>query len=58
MTDSPFWAANVVRNCMAVQPGERVMLITDAGLPDVHAALRSEIEAIGPGDLWEHVVRD
>jgi len=58
MTDSPRWAANIVRNCMAVQPGERVMLITDAGLPHVRAALRAEIEAIGPGELWDHVVED
>lgn len=58
MTTSPYWAVNIVRNCMAVQPGERVMLITDAGLPHVHEALRAEIEAIGPGELWEHVVED
>jgi leucyl aminopeptidase (aminopeptidase T) len=43
---------------MAIRPGERVMLVTDAGLPDVHAALRAEIGAVGPGELWEYVVQD
>ena len=58
MIKSPAWATNIVHKCMAIQPGERVMLITDAGLPDVHAALRAEIEAIGPGELWAYVVQD
>jgi leucyl aminopeptidase (aminopeptidase T) len=58
MSGSPFWAVNIVRNCMAIQPGERVMLVTDAGLSYVHQALKAEIGAIGPEELWEYVVRD
>ena len=58
MADSPIWAKNIVHNCMAIQPGERVMLITDAGMDKLHKALRAEIEAIGPGELWEFVLQD
>ena len=58
MAQTPFWATNIIHNCMAILPGERVMLVTDAGMAHAHKALRAEIEAIGPAELWEFVLED
>jgi leucyl aminopeptidase (aminopeptidase T) len=45
------WYENVVKVCMGVQPGERVLLITDAALSAEQDLLAKTIEAIGPGAL-------
>jgi aminopeptidase len=45
------WYENVVKVCMGVQSGERVLLITDAALSAEQELLARTIEEIGPGAL-------
>lgn len=45
------WFENVVRVCMGIQPGEKVLLITDARLAKEQEQLAQAIQAIGPGEL-------
>jgi len=45
------WYENVVHVCMGVQPGERVLLITDQALAKEQDQLAKTIEAIGPAEL-------
>jgi leucyl aminopeptidase (aminopeptidase T) len=45
------WYENVVHVCMGVQPGERVLLITDAALQAEQDALAETIRAVGPAEL-------
>jgi leucyl aminopeptidase (aminopeptidase T) len=40
-------AANAVRVCLNIQPGERVTIISDQACRDISAALVHEIEAVG-----------
>jgi aminopeptidase len=46
------WYENVVNVCMGVQPGERVLLITDEMLRNEQELLAKTIEAVGPGELF------
>ena len=46
------WYENVVKVCMGVQPGERVLLITDAALSAEQDLLAKTIEAVGPAILY------
>jgi hypothetical protein len=32
---SPQWAVNIIHTCMAVQPGEKVLVVVDEPLSDV-----------------------
>jgi len=45
------WYENVVHTCMGVQPGERVLLITDAALKEEQELLAQAIQRIGPDEL-------
>jgi len=45
------WYDNVVHVCMGVQPGERVLLITDLALAKEQEQLANTIKAIGPAAL-------
>lgn len=45
------WQKNVVHVCLGIQPGERVLLITDEALHAEQQLLAETIEAIGPARL-------
>ncbi len=45
------WYKNVVHVCMGIEPGERVLLITDKALNQEQELLAKTIEAIGPAEL-------
>jgi leucyl aminopeptidase (aminopeptidase T) len=45
------WYENVVNVCMGVQPGEKVLLITDQGLSAEQELLARTIQDAGAGDL-------
>ena len=45
------WYENVVNVCVGVQPGERILLITDQALSKEQDQLAKTIEAIGPAEL-------
>jgi leucyl aminopeptidase (aminopeptidase T) len=45
------WFENVVNVCMGIQPGEKVLLITDAALASEQEQLASAIQAIGSVEL-------
>lgn len=45
------WYENVVHNCMGIQPGERVLLITDQALAKEQELLAKTIEVVGPAEL-------
>ena len=45
------WYENVVHVCLGVQPGERVLLITDQALASEQKLLAETIEAVGPSEL-------
>lgn len=45
------WYENVVHVCMGIQPGERVLLITDQALGNEQELLARTIEAAWPGEL-------
>ncbi len=45
------WYENVVHVCMGIQPGERVLLITDQALAKEQQQLAQTIEAIKPTEL-------
>jgi len=46
------WYENVVKVCMGVEPGERVLLITDEALGKEQDLLAGVIEDIGPAELF------
>ncbi len=45
------WHENVVKVCMGIQPGERVLLITDEALRQEQELLARTIAQIGPSEL-------
>lgn len=45
------WYENVVNVCMGIQPGERVLLVTDQVLSEQQDILAQTIEACQPGEL-------
>lgn len=45
------WYENIIHICMGVQPGEKVLLITDEGLSAEQDLLAGVIEAVGPAEL-------
>lgn len=50
------WYENVVHVCMGIQPGERVLLLTDEVLRDARRLLEETIQAIGPAEFYSWVV--
>lgn len=58
VTNIPFWATNVVNNCFAISPDDKVMLITDEPGDYIRDPLRAAIQAAKPADLWEYVLME
>jgi leucyl aminopeptidase (aminopeptidase T) len=54
----PRWVENIVDVCMAIQPGESVLLVTDEPMDIMRRELISRIGEVGPGELWSYVVPD
>jgi leucyl aminopeptidase (aminopeptidase T) len=52
---SPRWAVNVIHTCISVQPGEKVLIITDEPLSYVREALLAEALKANPSELWSYV---
>jgi aminopeptidase len=51
-------AEQAVRNCARVQPGEKVVIITDRATEHIAAALREAAEASSPGNVSTLVLED
>ena len=49
---SPTWAVNIVQTCMAVQKGEKVLIVVDEPLEYVREALLREAIKADPSELW------
>lgn len=54
----PRWVENVVDICMAIQPGEKVLLVTDEPMRMMRQPLVEHILDIGPGEMWSYVLPD
>jgi leucyl aminopeptidase (aminopeptidase T) len=54
----PRWVENIVDTCMAIQPGETVLLITDEPMAVIRRELTERIAAVGPSELWSYTVAD
>lgn len=54
----PVWVENIVDVCMAIQPGEKVLLITDEPMDMMHKLLVERITQIGPSEMWSYTVAD
>ena len=48
----PPWAPTIIRTCLGVQPGERVLIAVDEPLAFVRDALLAEARALQPAELW------
>jgi leucyl aminopeptidase (aminopeptidase T) len=49
---SPPWAVNIVHTCLAVQKGEKVLIIVDEPLDYVREALLREAIKANPSEVW------
>lgn len=54
----PRWVENIVDVCMAIQPEEKVLLITDEPMAVMRQQLTERIVEIGPAELWAYTVAD
>lgn len=54
----PRWVENIVDVCMAIQTGEKVLLITDEPMAVMRQQLVERIVQVGPGELWTYTVAD
>lgn len=54
----PPWAANVIRTCMGVEPGEKVLIAVDEPLRYVLGPLLEETLEAGPAELWTYTFPD
>jgi leucyl aminopeptidase (aminopeptidase T) len=54
----PRWVENIVDVCMAIQPGEKVLLITDEPMDIMRKLLVERIAQIGVGELWSYTLPD
>lgn len=52
----PFWPRNLLNNCLNVQRGERLLLVTDEPLDFARNALLAEAVAVQPGELWSFTI--
>lgn len=56
--ESPRWAENIVRTCLGVQPGERVLIAVDEPLGSVRKALHSGALGASPAEPWTYTLPD
>lgn len=54
----PRWVENIVDVCMAIQPGERVLLITDEPMAIMRQQLVERIAQVGVAELWAYTLPD
>jgi leucyl aminopeptidase (aminopeptidase T) len=54
----PRWVENIVDVCMAIQPGERVLLITDEPMAIMRQQLVERIAQVGVSELWSYILPD
>jgi leucyl aminopeptidase (aminopeptidase T) len=54
----PHWVENIVDVCMAIQPGEKVLLITDEPMAIMRQQLVERIAAVGASEVWSYVMPD
>jgi leucyl aminopeptidase (aminopeptidase T) len=54
----PRWVENIVGVCMAIQPGEKVLLITDEPMDIMRKLLVERIAQVGVSELWSYTVPD
>jgi len=54
----PRWVENIVDVCMAIQPGERVLLVTDEPMAIMRQQLVERIAQVGVSELWSYTLPD
>ncbi len=54
----PRWVENIVDVCMAICPGESVLLITDQPMAIMQQQLTARMAEVGVGELWSYIVSD
>ncbi|HEX3054344.1 MAG TPA: aminopeptidase [Aggregatilineaceae bacterium] len=52
------WVENIVDVCMAIQAGEKVLLVTDEPMAIMRMELVEQIASVGPSELWSYVLPD
>jgi leucyl aminopeptidase (aminopeptidase T) len=52
------WAKNIVRTCMNISKGEKVLLVTDQSMAHLREGLMAEILRADPGQVWSYVLSD
>jgi len=50
------WYENVVHTCLGIQPGEKVLLLTDAAMDDSRRRLEETIQGVHPGEFFGWVL--
>lgn len=58
MAPRPKWAPTIIRTCLGVQPGEKVLVVVDEPLAYVRDALLAEALAARPMELWSYTFPD
>ena len=51
---TPQWVTNIVHTCMALQRGEKLLVVVDEPLSDARDALLTEAIKTGPAELWSY----
>lgn len=54
----PRWVENIVDVCMAIRPGEKVLLVTDEPMDVMRQLLGERIAQVGVSELWSYTVPD
>jgi leucyl aminopeptidase (aminopeptidase T) len=54
----PVWVENIVDTCMAIQPGEKVLLVTDEPMAIIRQLVVERILQVGPSEMWSYVLPD
>ncbi len=54
----PRWVENIVDVCMAIQPGEKVLLITDEPMDIMRKLLVERIAQVGVSEMWSYTLPD
>ncbi|MBI5958322.1 MAG: aminopeptidase [Chloroflexi bacterium] len=54
----PRWVENIVDVCMAIRPGEKVLLITDEPMAIMRQQLVERIAEVGVAEMWSYTVPD